>query len=90
MNHALLLLMMIEHCSTSSNDAIIAPATAAAAAFNRLCSAWTPALPLLGNFPKISGIWESTWDLGNFPSNLGILAYPGNFVRYLQFQTYND
>ena len=31
----------------------------------------TPALPLLGNFPNILGIWESTWDLGNFPSNLG-------------------
>ena len=30
-----------------------------------------PALPLLGNFPKILGIWEWTWDLGNFPSNLG-------------------
>ena len=29
------------------------------------------ALPLLGNFPKILEIWESTWDLGNFPSNLG-------------------
>jgi len=29
------------------------------------------ALPLLGNFPKILGIWQSTWDLGNFSSNLG-------------------
>jgi len=29
------------------------------------------ALPLLGNFPKILGICGSTWDLGNFPSNLG-------------------
>jgi len=24
---------------------------------------WQSALPLLGNFPKVLGIWESTWDL---------------------------
>ena len=29
------------------------------------------ALPLLGNFPNILGIWESNWNLGNFPSNHG-------------------
>jgi len=35
-----------------------------------------PALPLLGNFPNILGIWESTWDLENFPSNLGNSGRP--------------
>jgi len=30
------------------------------------------ALRLLGSFPKILGIWGSTWDLGILPCNLGI------------------
>ena len=30
------------------------------------------ALPLLGIFPKILGIWGSTSDLGILPCNLGI------------------
>ena len=30
------------------------------------------ALPLLGIFPKILGIWGSTWDLWILPCNLGI------------------
>ena len=30
------------------------------------------ALPLLGIFPKILGIWGSTYDLGILPCNLGI------------------
>jgi len=31
-------------------------------------------LTLLGIFPKILGIWESTWDLGILPCNLGIFT----------------
>jgi len=42
-----------------------------------------PALPLLGNFPKILGIWESTWDLGNFPSNLGNSGISRKFLELL-------
>ena len=43
------------------------------------CTRLPPALPLLGNFLKIFGIWESTWDLVNFPSNLGNSAISRKF-----------
>jgi len=46
----------------------------------------TSALPLLGNFPKILGIWGSTWDLGNFPSNLGNSGISRKFREILVIQ----
>ena len=45
---------------------------------------WCPSRPpLLGIFPQILGFWESTWDLGIFPSNLGIFMGAGNLKKYL-------
>jgi len=35
--------------------------------------------PLLGIYPQILGFLGSTWDLGNFPSNLGIFMGAVNF-----------
>jgi len=39
--------------------------------------------PLLGIFPQILGFRESTWDLGNFPSNLGIFMRAENLNKIL-------
>jgi len=35
------------------------------------------------DFPQILGFRESIWDLGNFPSNIGIFIGAGNFKKYL-------